>query len=82
MASEKVERTSIEMNNEDTNLRERSSLPPSQKSFKTQNLGITERAFSAAGAAFFSVIIANPLDVAKVLFNFIVTKRNLSYISS
>ncbi|KAG2399726.1 hypothetical protein LR48_Vigan04g162700 [Vigna angularis] len=65
MASEKIERTAIEMNNEDTNLRERSSLPPSQKAFKTQNLGITERTFSAAGAAFFSVIIANPLDVAK-----------------
>jgi len=81
MASEKIERTAIEMNNEDTNLREHSSPPPpSQKSSKTQNLGITERSFSAAGAAFFSVIIANPLDVAKVPFNFILTQRNLSYI--
>ena len=28
-------------------------------------LGILERAFSAAGAAFLSAIIVNPLDVAK-----------------
>jgi len=80
MASEKIERTAIEMNNADTNSRERSSLPPLQNSPNTQNLGIIERTFSAAGAAFLSVIIANPLDVAKVLFNFIVTKRNLLYI--
>lgn len=30
------------------------------------SLGIGERAFSAAGAAFLSAIIVNPLDVAKV----------------
>lgn len=30
------------------------------------NLGVGERAFSAAGAAFLSAIIVNPLDVAKV----------------
>ncbi|ESW09558.1 hypothetical protein PHAVU_009G137100 [Phaseolus vulgaris] len=65
MASEKIERTAIEMNNADTNSRERSSLPPLQNSPNTQNLGIIERTFSAAGAAFLSVIIANPLDVAK-----------------
>lgn len=29
-------------------------------------LGVGERAFSAAGAAFLSAIIVNPLDVAKV----------------
>ncbi|KAL8134989.1 hypothetical protein AgCh_009857 [Apium graveolens] len=29
------------------------------------NLGLTERAFSAAGAAFLSAIIVNPLDLAK-----------------
>lgn len=29
-------------------------------------LGFAERAFSAAGAAFFSAIMVNPLDVAKV----------------
>lgn len=29
-------------------------------------LGVAERAFSAAGAAFLSAIIVNPLDVAKV----------------
>ena len=31
------------------------------------NLGIGERAFSAAGAAFLSAIIVNPLDVVKVM---------------
>lgn len=39
-------------------------------------LGLSERAFSAAGAAFLSAILVNPLDVVKVhvpcfcLFNF------------
>ncbi|CAJ1974356.1 unnamed protein product [Sphenostylis stenocarpa] len=64
MASKKIEQPAIEINNEDTNIRECSSLPPSPNS-NTQNLGITERTLSAAGAAFLSVIIANPLDVAK-----------------
>jgi solute carrier family 25, member 39/40 len=31
-----------------------------------QELGMAERALSAAGAAFISAIIVNPLDVAKV----------------
>lgn len=31
------------------------------------NLGIGERTFSAAGAAFLSAIIVNPLDVVKVM---------------
>lgn len=31
-----------------------------------EKLGIGERAFSAAGAAFLSAIIVNPLDVVKV----------------
>ena len=40
--------------------------PSSSKSSSDGNLGIAERAFSAAGAAFLSAIIVNPLDVAKV----------------
>lgn len=32
------------------------------------NLSFRERALSAAGAAFISAVIVNPLDVAKVLF--------------
>ncbi|KAL2339657.1 hypothetical protein Fmac_007597 [Flemingia macrophylla] len=39
--------------------------PPPPPSSKTDELGIGERAFSAAGAAFLSAIIVNPLDVAK-----------------
>lgn len=39
--------------------------PPSQSS-SSDKLGIGERAFSAAGAAFLSAVIVNPLDVAKV----------------
>ncbi|KAL8095790.1 mitochondrial carrier protein MTM1-like [Apium graveolens] len=35
------------------------------KSTSGGNLGLTERAFSAAGAAFLSAIIVNPLDLAK-----------------
>lgn len=35
-------------------------------------LRIEERAFSAAGAAFLSAIIVNPLDVAKVSITFMV----------
>lgn len=31
------------------------------------NLSFGERAFSAAGAAFLSAILVNPLDVAKVI---------------
>lgn len=38
------------------------------KSSTIDKLGIAERAFSAAGAAFLSAVIVNPLDVAKVLF--------------
>lgn len=34
-------------------------------------LGLGERAFSAAGAAFLSAIIVNPLDVVKVIFTFL-----------
>lgn len=37
------------------------------KSISGGNLGLTERAFSAAGAAFLSAIIVNPLDLAKVI---------------
>lgn len=33
------------------------------------DLSVLERAFSAAGAAFISAIVVNPLDVAKVVFN-------------
>ncbi|XP_058206100.1 mitochondrial carrier protein MTM1-like isoform X1 [Rhododendron vialii] len=41
--------------------------PQPRRSTTTSNdqLGVTERAFSAAGAAFLSAIIVNPLDVAK-----------------
>ncbi|KAI5405674.1 mitochondrial carrier protein MTM1 [Lathyrus oleraceus] len=46
-----------------TNATQRSS-PPS-KSSNSDNLGIPERAFSAAGAAVLSAVIVNPLDVAK-----------------
>lgn len=41
-------------------------------------LGVAERAFSAAGAAFLSAIIVNPLDVAKVCFRFLVLLSFLS----
>ncbi|KAF8412146.1 hypothetical protein HHK36_000102 [Tetracentron sinense] len=45
-----------------------SSPPPQQNQSNTPsdaNLGFAERSFSAAGAAFLSAIIVNPLDVAK-----------------
>lgn len=44
--------------------------PQPRHSTTTSNdqLGVTERAFSAAGAAFLSAIIVNPLDVAKVFY--------------
>lgn len=38
---------------------------PNPKSSNNDNLGIAQRAFSAAGAAFLSAVIVNPLDVAK-----------------
>ncbi|KAL8095600.1 hypothetical protein AgCh_036860 [Apium graveolens] len=38
------------------------------KSSSGGNLGLTERAFSAAGAAFLSAIIVNPLNLAKVIY--------------
>lgn len=31
------------------------------------NMGVPERVFAAAGAAFLSAILVNPLDVAKVI---------------
>lgn len=45
------------------------SAPPDQysKAFSDGDLGFPKRAFSAAGAAFISAIIVNPLDVAKVI---------------
>lgn len=65
------DQTAIEMSGEGTGSRECSSLPPPpQKPFNSDQLGIGERAFSAAGAAFLSAIIVNPLDVAKVLSQF------------
>ncbi|KAG5558756.1 hypothetical protein RHGRI_008646 [Rhododendron griersonianum] len=44
--------------------------PQPRRSTTTSNdqLGVTERAFSAAGAAFLSAIIVNPLDVVKVFY--------------
>ncbi|TKY74132.1 Mitochondrial carrier protein MTM1 [Spatholobus suberectus] len=56
---------SEEMNGGGADSRERSSLPPPPQSSNTDKLGIGQRAFSAAGAAFLSAIIVNPLDVAK-----------------
>lgn len=45
------------------------SAPPEQysKALSDGDLGFGQRAFSAAGAAFISAIIVNPLDVAKVI---------------
>ncbi|KAL7254222.1 hypothetical protein ACSBR1_008593 [Camellia fascicularis] len=39
--------------------------PPPQPPISDGQLGVVERAFSAAGAAFLSAILVNPLDVAK-----------------
>ncbi|XP_028102636.1 mitochondrial carrier protein MTM1 isoform X1 [Camellia sinensis] len=39
--------------------------PPPQPPTSDGQLGVVERAFSAAGAAFLSAILVNPLDVAK-----------------
>ncbi|GKV31281.1 hypothetical protein SLEP1_g39988 [Rubroshorea leprosula] len=69
----------VEMNGRDLSVLERiltdrdgCGVSDSQAQQKTNNasdtqLGIAERAFSAAGAAFLSAIIVNPLDVAKVI---------------
>ncbi|KAM0069255.1 putative mitochondrial carrier domain superfamily [Helianthus debilis subsp. tardiflorus] len=38
---------------------------PPQQPTSNEKLGLSERAFSAAGAAFLSAVIVNPLDVAK-----------------
>lgn len=38
----------------------------SKSQISDENLGFGERSFSAAGAAFLSAIIVNPLDVVKV----------------
>lgn len=37
-----------------------------EKGSTVEKLGLTERVFSAAGAAFLSAVILNPLDVVKV----------------
>ena len=42
------------------------SLPHLEKGSSEDKLGLTERVFSAAGAAFLSAVILNPLDVVKV----------------
>lgn len=41
------------------------AIQPRSGTKSNDQLGVTERAFSAAGAAFLSAIIVNPLDVAK-----------------
>ncbi|KAJ0906507.1 putative mitochondrial carrier domain protein [Helianthus annuus] len=38
---------------------------PPQQPTSNEKLGLSERALSAAGAAFLSAVIVNPLDVAK-----------------
>lgn len=38
------------------------------KPISDSNLNFADRTFSAAGAAFFSAIVLNPLDIAKVIF--------------
>lgn len=43
-----------------------SSPPHRRSSSSDSDLGFGERALSAAGAAFLSAILVNPLDVAKV----------------
>ena len=55
------------MSSEQTPIQMNPNPSPSNSSFKNNNhqLGFAERAFSAAGAAFLSAIIVNPLDVAK-----------------
>lgn len=45
-------------------------------------LGFAERAFSAAGAAFLSAIIVNPLDVAKVIFYFFYFSCSICFLGS
>lgn len=46
--------------------RDGSSAAQHETSASDMKLGFVERSFSAAGAAFLSAIIVNPLDVAKV----------------
>lgn len=77
MASEESAVPSVEINEQDSLILESpgtgmdtrvcvsSPTPPPQPSGH-EKLGIVERSFSAAGAAFLSAIIVNPLDVAKV----------------
>jgi solute carrier family 25 protein 39/40 len=47
--------------------REEAGVGAAERSNSDETLGFGERAVSAAGAAFLSAIIVNPLDVAKVL---------------
>ena len=47
--------------------REEAVVGAAERSNSDETLGFGERAVSAAGAAFLSAIIVNPLDVAKVL---------------
>lgn len=46
-------------------------LPHLDKGSPEDKLGLTERVFSAAGAAFLSAVILNPLDVVKVHVSFL-----------
>lgn len=46
-----------------------SQSQPSNVTATNEKLGLGERAFSAAGAAFLSAVIVNPLDVAKVMLS-------------
>ena len=48
------------------NVSSMSSSSDNKKSVSDMNLEFGERAFSAAGAAAFSAVLVNPLDIAKV----------------
>lgn len=50
-------------------LEEREASPQHQPSITLAdvNMGVPERVFAAAGSAFLSAVIVNPLDVAKVI---------------
>ncbi|KAI8564964.1 hypothetical protein RHMOL_Rhmol03G0223900 [Rhododendron molle] len=60
-----VSLTTQSMVTEDNEATQPQPQPRHSTTASNDQLGVTERAFSAAGAAFLSAIIVNPLDVAK-----------------